>query len=99
MKTIQINYDLVAPGRDYQALYDYIRSHDGYATPLESLWLIRTNKTAFTVRDELIRLVDANDKVATFDVTGDEWGTNFSNAHTDWMQRNMETTPAVRSAA
>lgn len=89
MNTIQINYDLVAPGRDYQPLYDYIKSFRGWCHLLESLWLVRTSKTAGEVRDELMRLVDSNDKVATFDVTGDSWATNFSNSQTTWLKGHM----------
>lgn len=89
MRTIQINYDLQKPGRDYQPVYDYIKSHRVYARPLQSLWLIRTDKSASQVRDELKRYVDSNDKVLTFDVTGDAWASNFSDAHIDWMYNNM----------
>lgn len=98
-RTIQINYDLRKPGRDYQPVYDYIKSHDGHAKPLQSLWLVRTEKSAATIRDELMRLVDSNDKIATFDVTGDAWATSFSNAHTDWMKDHMGTAAAARRAA
>jgi hypothetical protein len=99
MRTIQINYDLRKPGRNYQPVYDYIKSHDGYAKPLQSLWLVRTEKSASTIRDELKNLVDSNDKIATFDVTGDSWATNFSDAHTDWMKGHMGTAAALRRAA
>jgi hypothetical protein len=53
---------------------------------LDSLWLIRTNKTPAQVRDEMKRLVDANDEVAVFDVTGVAWATNFSDSSTDWLK-------------
>jgi hypothetical protein len=89
VKTIQINYDVRKPGRDYTPLYDYIKSFRGWAHPLESLWLVRTEKAASTVRDELMRKVDSNDKVLVFDVTGDAWASNFSDAHIDWMYNNM----------
>jgi hypothetical protein len=89
VNTIQINYDLRAPGRDYEPLYDYIKSFSGWCHLLESLWLVRTPKAASQVRDELRSLVDRNDKVATFDVTGDGWATNFSNSQTAWLQDHM----------
>jgi hypothetical protein len=96
---IQINYDLVAPGRNYQPVYDYIKATHFYARPLESMWLMGTNKSAATVRDELKKLVDANDKVLTIDVTGDAWATNFSDAHTKWMKENMHVSSGLRRAA
>jgi hypothetical protein len=97
-KTIQINYDLRKPGRDYQPVYDYIKSFGYWARPLASLWLVRTAKSASTVRDELNRLVDANDEVAIFDVTGDAWATNFSDAHVEWMYQYMSAAGGRRAA-
>jgi hypothetical protein len=89
MRTIQINYDLRAPGRDYDDLYDYIKSFDRWCHLLESCWLVRTWKTASDVRDELRTIVDSNDKVATFDVTGVSWATNFSARTTTWLHSHM----------
>jgi hypothetical protein len=89
MKTIQINYDLRAPGRNYQPVYDYIKSYGTYAKPLESLWLVRTNKTVGQVRDDLTQLVDRNDKVLVFDVTGDAWASNYDDPHIQWMYGHM----------
>ena len=60
-KTIQINYDLQEPGRDYQPVYDYIKSFDGWCHLLESLSLVLTYKLG-QVRDELMTLVDRNDR-------------------------------------
>jgi hypothetical protein len=87
--TMQINYDLRKPGRDYQPVYDYIKSFPKWARPLDSLWLVRTSKTAGTIRDEMGKLVDTNDEVAVFDVTGVSWATNFSDSTTEWMHQNM----------
>lgn len=91
MNTIQINYDLVGPGRNYPQVEAYIKSFGTWAHPLKSLWLVRTNKTAATVRDELMQVVDGNDQVATFNVTDDDWATNFRDDTTDWMQNNMSS--------
>ena len=88
-RTIQINYDLRAPGRSYQPLYEYIKSFDGWDHLLESLWLVRTRKTAAEVRDELTRLVDSNDQIAVFDVTGVSWATNFANPQTTWLKTHL----------
>ena len=89
MNTIQINYDLRKPGRSYQPLYDYIKGHGSWCHLLESCWLVRSNKTAAQVRDDLKRLVESNDEIATFDVTQDRWGTNFSDRRTEWLHNNM----------
>jgi hypothetical protein len=88
-RTIQINYDLVSPGRNYERLYKYLKGFDGWDHLLESLWLVRTRKTAAEVRDDLKSFVDSNDKVAVFDVTGSSWATNFSNSQSDWLYGHM----------
>ena len=88
-KTIQVNYDLRKPGRNYQPVYDYIKSQGAWARPLASLWLVRTAKSVSTIRDELKKLVDLNDEILIIDVTGDAWATNFSDASTEWMKQYM----------
>ncbi len=95
MNTIQINYDLRAPGRNYQPVYDYIKSYPGWARLLKSCWLIRTTKTPGQVRDDLNRLTDANDEIATLNVTGCWWATSFSDQRTEWMKNNMGQLRAV----
>jgi hypothetical protein len=89
VNTIQINYDLKKPGRDYRPLYDYIKSFSGWAHPLGSLWLVKTSKSASQVRDDLMRLVDVNDEVLVFDVTGAAWASNFNDSTAEWMYSNM----------
>lgn len=71
MNRLLISYDLIAPGRYYEPLFDYIKSFPKFAKPLESLWLIKTSKNYETVRDKLIRLIDSNDKILVIDITGD----------------------------
>jgi hypothetical protein len=89
MNTIQINYDLKKPGRNYEPLYDYLKSYATRCPLLDSCWLVRTTKSASQVRDELKDLVDRNDEVATFNVTGCWWATNWTDKRTDWLHNNM----------
>jgi hypothetical protein len=69
MNTIMVDYDLDAPGQKYQAIIQYIKGHREWANPLKSSWMIRTTKSAVQVRDDIVRLIDANDKVVVTDVT------------------------------
>ncbi len=89
MKTIQINYDLVAPGQNYEKLFGYVKSHGTWAKPLKSMFFVRTTKSAATVRDEIKAYTDNNDKVVVVDVTGDIWATTFSDDTTKWMVEQM----------
>jgi hypothetical protein len=94
VSVIEINYDLKKPGRDYQPVYDYIKGHP-WCHLLDSCWLIRTNKTPGQVRDELTRLIDSNDRVATFNVTRDGWATTWTDERTTWLHQNMGATPVA----
>jgi cobalamin-dependent methionine synthase I len=82
MKTIQISHDLRQPDHLYTALEDYIHSYERRSQPLSSMWLVKTNKTVAEVRDELLRVVDEDDDVLVFDVTGAAWASNLSDAAT-----------------
>ncbi|MFT4048823.1 MAG: hypothetical protein QM648_03195 [Solirubrobacterales bacterium] len=84
---MQISYDLRAPGRNYQALYDHLKSsYSSWCHPLDSYWFVATNKSAGDVRDECRSYIDSNDKLVSFNVTGDNWGTwNISKDVTDWF--------------
>ena len=91
MRTIQVIYDLRQPGQYYNRVWEYLRRHD-HAHPLQSMWLIRTPKDARQVIDDLIALVDGNDRIFTFDLSGDDWWAR-SDDHQSvaWMHGNMQT--------
>jgi hypothetical protein len=82
MRTIQISYDLKQPDHLYTALEDYIQTYGRRSHPLDSMWLVKTDKSVSEVRDELLRVVDAHDEVLVFDVTGAAWASNSSDTAT-----------------
>ncbi len=88
-RTISIHYCLKSPGGNYAAVKDYIKGFGTWAHVHESLWFARTSKSVSTVRDELNQIVRVGDRVVVLDVTGDSWGTNFSDEITDWMHNHM----------
>lgn len=92
MKTHLISYDLRVPetSEDYKKLIDHIKTYSYWATPLKSVWFIRTSKSASQVRDDLNKETDANDGLLVIEVTGDDWATTgISNKVTDWMKENI----------
>jgi len=84
MAIMAINYDLKAPGRDYQPLYDAIKTYT-WCHILESCWLVDTQKTAAEVRDHLKAKVDGNDEIFVARLQGN-WATSFSDQATDWLK-------------
>lgn len=89
METKLVSYDLITPGRDYKTVYEYLRGHTAWARPLESLWLIKTDKPSSQVRDELKSHIDQNDKVYVVDVTGrsSSW-TGLDDKVSQWIKTN-----------
>lgn len=62
MAVLLVTYDLKAPGRNYQPVWDYLKTF-AYCKDLESVWLIDTTITTEAVRTALQSKVDANDKI------------------------------------
>ena len=65
-----IEYDLRQPDRDYDALYQAIKSYDVWAHITESTWFIKTDATCVQVRDKLLAVMDANDRIFVGELTG-----------------------------
>ncbi|HVW64134.1 MAG TPA: SinR family protein [Nitrosospira sp.] len=68
MAVYLVTYDLKAPGRNYQPVYDYLKRFI-YCKKLESVWLVQTSLSASTIRDNLERLIDANDVIFVVQIT------------------------------
>ena len=81
MKTIQVNCELKQPAHHYTALYDYMESYERASHPLDSMWLVKTDKSVPQVRDEVRRLVDDGDEILVFDVTGRRVGVELQRHH------------------
>jgi len=82
VKTIQVNCELKQPGPHYTSLYDYMQSYDRGSHPLDSMWLVKTDKSVPQIRDEVRRVVDDDDEILVFDVTGAAWASNYNDTTT-----------------
>jgi hypothetical protein len=82
VKTIQVNCELKQPDHLYTALYDYMQSYARHSHPLDSMWLVKTDKSVPQVRDEVRRVVDENDEILVFDVTGAAWASTVNDTTT-----------------
>ena len=91
MSVFLISYDLglIESREIYQSLISYIKSIDAWAKPLQSVWLIKTDKSASEIRDGLKTYLDSNDKVLVIEVKK-HWGSfGLSKDVTDWMKENI----------
>lgn len=90
--TILVSYDLMAPGKDYDKLWDHLKSYPDYIKPLESVWLLKTALSAEEVRDKISLYTDSNDRLLVINVTKDEaaWRNLIGGAaHTKWIKENL----------
>jgi len=92
MNTILISYDLIQPetSNDYKRLIDQIKSYSFWCKPLRSFWLIKTNDSPATVRDNLKKYIDNNDNLLVMNITGASWGSyNLDSSVTQWMKTKL----------
>ena len=69
MKLYLISYDLKSPGRNYEGVYDVIKSALSWWHYLESTWIIRTNRDVGYWQEKICAAMDKNDSLLVIDVT------------------------------
>lgn len=88
MNTYLVSYDLSAPGRDYQPVYDYMKKFTDRVKPLQTVYLVYTSKSASTIRDELKALVDGNDKILVVELNTSAWATSNLPTTATWLKEH-----------
>jgi hypothetical protein len=90
MKVYQINYDL-RKQRNYDALYQKIKAYGKWCHPLESCWMVVTEKSAVQIRDELLSAMDSDDGLLVTRLKGEAaWRKLNSNTKmTNWLKNNL----------
>lgn len=88
--TYLITYDLVAPGQDYEDLFEAIKEiADGNWHALDSVWLIGHAGPAATIRDALLPHIDPNDKLLVVKLTGEGAWKGFDAKQSKWLKENL----------
>ena len=82
-----ISYDL-RRDRDYQSLYDAIKSYPKWAHITESTWAVVTSKTAVQIRDHLSRIIDHDDRVFVVK-SGTEAAWRNVMCRNEWLRKNL----------
>lgn len=83
-----ISYDLRAPYRDYNLLYNAIKSYGTWGRLTESTWAIVTDSTSEQVRNFLMNYIDVNDRLVVIK-GGKEAAWIRAIANNDWLQQNL----------
>lgn len=80
-----ITYDLRQPHRDYQRLYDAIKSYGTWAKITESTWAVITSQSASSIRDRLILYTDQDDRLFVIK-SGVEAAWRNTIAKSEWLK-------------
>ena len=83
-----ITYDLCKSDKNYNALYEYIKSYPVWAHITESTWFISTDKTCVTIRDEINGIIDSNDRIFVAELTGVAAWRNVI-CESDFLKKNL----------
>ena len=83
-----ITYDLCSPGRNYDDLYEKIKSYGTWAHICESTLIISTTDSCSDIRDNLKSVIDSNDRLFVAALTG---GAAWSNVlcKSNWLKENL----------
>ena len=87
MKCYIISYDL-RKKRDYESLYRAIRSYSKWAQIAESTWAVVTTNSAVEIRDNLLRVMDNDDRLFVVK-SGVEAAWRNSICKNEWLKENL----------
>jgi hypothetical protein len=88
MPAYLITYDLQKPGKNYDALYDKIKSYGTWARVTESNWVVVSDKSAIAIRDDLLTVMDVNDRLLVVR-SGVESGWNNPRCDSEWLLKHL----------
>ena len=89
MWTLCVTYDLRAPGRNYDKLFDYLKSQPAWCHPVESVWFIATDKSPEFIRDEMQGSCDSNDKILVVRTAAPGAWVNLTTESSEWLKKNL----------
>jgi len=80
---LNISYDLRKPGRNYDDLYDTIKSTPSWTRAMDSLWFISTRESVDDWSTKLRGVMDENDWLFVVDIT--------DQPRQGWMKKDIWT--------
>ncbi len=87
MPSFVISYDL-RNKRDYEKLYEAIKSYGTWSHILESCWAVVTTKSATEIRKHLVQFIDKDDGIFISRSAGEAAWRNVSCTN-DWLKEHI----------
>ena len=88
-KTYIISYDLSNPDRNYEDLLKGIKSYRLWARLGGSAYIVKTGKTDIEIRDNLMKSLDANDKLFVGTVNAPAAWIGLAKDVSDWLRDKL----------
>lgn len=85
---LSISYDLKKPGRNYDDLYETIKSARSWAHAMDSLWFISTGESVETWSNRLRQVMDQNDWLFVVDITGQSCNGWMKKEIWEWLEKH-----------
>lgn len=90
MNTYIISYDLKNPGQNYQNLVKEIHSYSAWARLGGSTYVITTNDNVVTVRNNLLKVLDDNDKLFVGVINAPAAWFGLGEDVSDWLKNKLQ---------
>lgn len=84
-----ISYDLNAPGKNYDKLYEAIKSLGGWWHHLDSVWITTHPGPAADIRNALSKHIDSNDELLIVKCSGEGAWKGFNENGSKWLKDNL----------
>lgn len=90
MKSYIVVYQLENSVNDYSKISEKLKAYSGWAKPFDRTWLIRTDKTAVEIRDELASAIERRGSIMVIKISDASWATSLvQRSINDWMHENV----------
>ena len=89
MATYVVAYDLHKHGQNYAGITKKLEGYGTYWHCQGSVWIIVSSKSAEQVRDDLLTVLDENDKLVVIKLAREAAWKGYNQEITDWLQQNL----------
>ena len=67
-----VTYDLNKEGKDYNSLYDKIKSIGPWFHPLESVWFLKSSDNVNNITEQIRTTMDVNDHIFVVNISNQD---------------------------
>lgn len=89
MTTYIVSYDLRKPRRDYESLFEAIKSESNWWHHLGSTWVVISTKSAMQLTDKLKATMDDDDKILVAESGGVGAWFGFTDKGSQWLKDHL----------